>query len=223
MDLTPEERRQIYEEEKARIEVKQSRKQLSTSQRRFVGGAFALLIVIALIGLAVSRRNGVEPAPEAVPGAEEPISLDWQGQVRRVLSEGLLDDAVRQNIRDADRTVTFEQLKKNAERYAGRPWRFSGKIVQIQEASGFTTVRVALDAWGNKVVYVVAPFTTEFVDGDRVYVVGYLAGDHSYQSIAGWNITIPAMAARAILNRTEGVRLESDVLRKPVDAGARTD
>ena len=54
---------------------------------------------------------------------------------------------------------------------------------------------------------VTANFTTEFVDKDEVYVAGYLTGNYSYTSEAGWNITIPSIDARAILKPSEAARI----------------
>lgn len=108
----------------------------------------------------------------------------------------------------AESKITYEQLKKNAERYDGEPWAFNGRVFQIQESGGQTGALVSLDAWGNKMMRVEANFTTDFVEKDQVYVVGYLGGNYSYTSIAGWNITIPLLEARAILKPSEAARLK---------------
>ena len=36
---------------------------------------------------------------------------------------------------------------------------------------------------------------TDFVEGGVVTVYGTISGDYSYESMAGWTITIPAMTA----------------------------
>jgi hypothetical protein len=114
-----------------------------------------------------------------------------------------------QIINSVDKNITYEHLKKNADRYSGQAWAFTGKIFQIQEYGGQTIALVGLDAWGNKNMYVLANFTTEFVEKDQVYVVGYLIGSHSYKSVAGWDITIPAIEARAILKPSEAAKLKA--------------
>lgn len=103
--------------------------------------------------------------------------------------------------------VTYEQLKKNADRYEGEPWAFNGKIFQIQESEGHTFALVSLDAWGNKTVAVKADFTTDFVEKDQVTVVGYVAENYSYTSVAGWELTVPTIDARAILKPSEAARI----------------
>lgn len=119
------------------------------------------------------------------------------------------EEGVRQNIlAAAESKITYEHLKKNADRYNGEPWAFNGRVFQIQESGGQTAALLSLDAWGNKMMEVQANFTTDFVEKDQVYVVGYLAGNYSYTSVAGWNITIPLIEARAILKPSEAVRIK---------------
>jgi hypothetical protein len=110
---------------------------------------------------------------------------------------------------DVEKSITYEKLKKNADKYDSYGWAFTGKVFQIQEQGGKTAALVSLDAWGNKMMWVTANFATEFVEKDQVYVVGYLAGDYSYTSIAGWNVTVPAIEARAILKPSEANRIRA--------------
>jgi hypothetical protein len=121
------------------------------------------------------------------------------------------EEGIRQNILAAteDPQITYEQLKKNADRYDGEPWAFTGKIFQIQESGGQTLALVSLDAWGSKIVAVKANFTTDFVEKDRVYVVGYVTENYAYTSVAGWNLSVPAVDARAILKPAEAARIKA--------------
>jgi len=93
--------------------------------------------------------------------------------------------------------ISYAMLKKNSQRYAGRPWMaFNAKIVEIAEKDGTTTARI--DIGGGNVMFFVARFDNDFVEKDRVDVAGYLAGDFSYTSQAGWSITLPALAGAAM-------------------------
>jgi hypothetical protein len=134
--------------------------------------------------------------PAATPAADAPIN-------------GSGDEDLRQLIISADKSVTYEHLKKNAERYRGRPWAFTGTILEIFEDGSRTAARVSLDRWGSKPVWVTGDFTTEFVEKNQVYVVGHLAGSYSYTSQAGWGITIPALTANAMLKPAEANRLKA--------------
>lgn len=128
---------------------------------------------------------------------------DLAKQVNRINSEGSSDEQIAQNIADVDKSITYEQLKKNASKYVGKPWAFKGKILQIQEKDGRTFALVTLNEWQQKNVWVDGDLITDFVDNQQVYVVGYLAGDKSYTSIQNWQITIPSLAIRAMIKPSE--------------------
>ncbi|MFO0580043.1 MAG: hypothetical protein U1A78_39220 [Polyangia bacterium] len=98
-----------------------------------------------------------------------------------------------------NRSITYAHLEKNAARYIGRPWKFTGRIVEIVEKPGGVMARVALDWYGNHIMMVFGRFETDFVKGNVVDVIGYLAGKYSYESQANWKITIPVLAAHSIL------------------------
>lgn len=121
------------------------------------------------------------------------------------------EEGIRQNILAATESpqITYEQLKKNADRYDGEPWAFTGKIFQIQESGGQTLALVSLDQWGSKIVAVKANFITDFVEKDRIYVVGYVTENYSYTSVANLSLSVPAMDARAILEPAEAARIKA--------------
>ena len=119
------------------------------------------------------------------------------------------EEDIRLNILQADKTITYANLKKNPDRYDGDPWAFTGTVFQIEKYNGQTVALVTFDTCNNKMVWVRANFTTDFVKKDQVYVVGYLAGNHSYTSVGGVNVTLPALNARAILKPSEAARIRA--------------
>ncbi len=102
---------------------------------------------------------------------------------------------------DKEPRITYAQLNKNAERYAGNPWRFTGRILEITEINNpaVTVARISNDYYGNNPMWVVGKFHTDYVQGDTVDVIGYLAGSYSYESQAKWKITIPSMVAIGLM------------------------
>jgi hypothetical protein len=100
--------------------------------------------------------------------------------------------------------ITFAHLKKNANRYKGEPWGFTGRILEIGENDGQTVARIGIDSYGQNVMWVQAPFETDFVESNRVDVLGVLTGSYSYTSQAGWNISIPAIIAARIVKPGTG-------------------
>ncbi len=96
--------------------------------------------------------------------------------------------------------IPYAQLIKNPDRHAGEYVKYKGEIVQIQESDNYTVIRLAVtqSSYGydfNDVVWVEYPDYTDYVDGDIITVYGSIIGSHSYQSQAGWDITVPAMLA----------------------------
>lgn len=215
-NLTDEDRRRIFEEEKAKLADQQK-----ATSRSWLKFAVLIIMVAAVIYGAVRlfsiRKEVAETdrstSQQATENAErlktiaksspQPFSLNLVGQLDRIRSEGSDPQSVKRNIEQVDSKVTYELLKKSADKYAGRPWAFTGTIFQIFERDGHTEALVAIDGWGNKNFRVEGDFATDFVEKNRVYSVGYLAGDYSYKSIAGWDMTIPALAARAMLKPGE--------------------
>jgi len=140
------------------------------------------------------------------PASQPSFSLDLEGQLNRIRSEGSDPESIKNNIQQADAKITYALLKKNSVKYAGQSWAFTGTVYQIFERGNQTQAFVALDGWGSKNVEVIGDFQTDFVEKNKVYVVGYLAGDYSYKSVAGWDLTIPALAARAMMKPGDAVK-----------------
>lgn len=180
---------------------------LSTHSSTPYRTSLAMLAALALAGLAAcansstqssntSYSQGQVASPTTRPPAYDPVN-------------DRSDEGIRLNIQQANKSITYEHLKKNAEKYDGEPWTFTGKILQIQENGEQTFALISLDGWGNKTIAVKADFTTEFIEKNTVFVVGYLAGNYSYESVAGWNITVPLLQARAILKPADAARIKS--------------
>ena len=180
-----------------------------------------IFFVLVFLALGCASENTKINTPSYSPTTSSPVAMKSEdypltiaGQAQRINFEGLDDEQTSKNIAGVSKDITYEHLKKNSAKYAGKPWALKGKIIQIQETDGDTIARLALDNWGNKVVYVVANFTTDFIDNNQVYVVGYLAGDYSYESQAGWNITVPALVARAIIKPNEVSKFQKSEKKK---------
>ena len=102
-----------------------------------------------------------------------------------------------------ERTIDFAHLNKNADKYAGEPYKFYGQIVQIMESNSYTTIRMSVTqtsyGWSlSDIIYVEYDGTTDFVEDDVITVYGTVFGSHSYTSQAGYNISLPAVIAKQI-------------------------
>jgi hypothetical protein len=99
-------------------------------------------------------------------------------------------------------TPTYKHLKKNPDKYKGVDAIYTGKVVQAQEGSGETHLRIEVtkgeyDIWSD-VIFVVYSGTTDVVEDDIVKVYGTLQGDYEYESQAGWKIHVPRLDAEVI-------------------------
>lgn len=213
MELTPEERRKIYLEEKAGRPAQRLLKVVFV----IVLAMFAYVTYTAYMTrmeyrcveerLNASAQERAKAVDDAVKSFNSPIPS--ASATPAGLTNDRSDEGIRRNMLAVGKAITYEQVKKNADAYAGEPWACTGRLLQIQEAGGQTTAVISLDAWGHNMVYVRAGFTTEFVEKDQVYVVGRLAGNYSYTSVAGWNMTLPAIEASAILKPAEAARIRA--------------
>lgn len=99
--------------------------------------------------------------------------------------------------------IRFAELKKNPEKHANSYIKYQGEILQIMEDESSSVIRLAVtkDSYGydfNDVIYITYNKTTKFVDEDVVTVYGTVLGSHSYESQAGYNITLPHIEADII-------------------------
>ncbi len=174
-------------------------------------------VVLALMAMgACADVEKEKPRPLRVSTPEETAAASAQQAAAEKTAAAAADTASNRLFRgalteadlskmstlaDKNKTITYAHLKKNADRYKGEVWRFRGKILEISEGKDRTIARVSLDGYGQSVLWVDAPFVTDFVDNNRVEVLGVIVGSHSYTSQAGWNISIPAVAAARITKR----------------------
>jgi hypothetical protein len=150
--------------------------------------------------------------PDSAPEykeAKEILNKIKAGKIRPMDEFETKYQYVISDLRNADQALTFEKIKKNPNRYAGETWSFTGKILEIQEPGNATVARIGLGAYGLEAIWVEAPFTTEFVDKNSVFVIGTIKGTKSYTTQAGWEITIPYVEAQAIVKPSDGAKIKA--------------
>jgi len=92
-------------------------------------------------------------------------------------------------------TFDYKRVNKNPDRYAGTFVKGRAKIYQIQEdgdttEGGLDVTNNGYGYWDDNVRFTL-PKVTDFVEGDVVSFYGTIEGSYSYESVAGWNITVP--------------------------------
>lgn len=150
---------------------------------------------------AEAKRIAEEEAKaEAARIAEEEAKAKQEEEVRKLREA---EEAKEKEAAFANSTIDFKHLSKGADRYAGEAVRFKGEIVQIQEDEEGTTIRLAVTqtsyGWSpNDIIMLYYPELTDFFTDDVVTVDGYIIGDHTYTSQAGWDITVPLVSAETV-------------------------
>ncbi|MBX0313292.1 hypothetical protein [Planococcus glaciei] len=96
--------------------------------------------------------------------------------------------------------IRFAELNKNPEKHAGAYVKYQGEILQIIEDKFSSVIRLAVikDVYGydfNDVIYITYDGTTEFVDEDVITIYGTVIGNYTYESQAGYNISLPHIEA----------------------------
>lgn len=96
--------------------------------------------------------------------------------------------------------IDFKTLEKNPDSYKGTKYYTMGHVAQIQEAGGKSSLRVDVTDSGyglwTDTIWVEFPGKTPAVEDSIVNVWGDIFGSYTYQSQAGWDITLPAIQAR---------------------------
>jgi hypothetical protein len=179
-------------------------------------GGIAVAYMVSYIQARDREAEMEEAREELARSAEETTrrlaefeALPYNRMLKRIEAEGGASLAtVRANLLAADKSVTYEHLKKNADRYAGTPWAFEGKIIDIVEEKDLngedqTLALIAMGQDQAKLMWVIGDFTSEFVENNDVYVVGYLAGVIKTKAGA----ELPAFSARMMMTPSEVTRL----------------
>lgn len=189
--------------------------------------AFALLVVGPILACgtntpepppsAASEETQAQPDEETPEEAPEPelTADDRQLAIATAEAERLADledgsvpdafvAALEDWARDAE-NVTYAQLERNAVAYAHHKAVFSGTVLEIRDRPGDETtfLRLATRSYGRNVLWVETIITPDdrIVENSRVRVYGYLWGNRSYTSQAGWEIEIPQFVAVSVVDR----------------------
>ncbi len=97
--------------------------------------------------------------------------------------------------------ISYKQLEKNPDKYTGQRVKFTGTVFQIQESGDFTSI--LLDVGGYDNVSVLYDGTTNAVEDSTITIYGEIMGSYTYESVAGYQITVPQMNAKYIVTSQE--------------------
>jgi hypothetical protein len=128
---------------------------------------------------------------------------DKRGEVRIRAHRALSDYERGERFLAGSPDPTYKQLEKDPDAFRGTRVKFRGRIFNIREGSDGAAIQmhVGLGYFGytSNNLMVFYPNRTSFVRGNVISVYGTVLGAHSYQSQAGWRITVPAVLARYLV------------------------
>lgn len=96
---------------------------------------------------------------------------------------------------------SYKKIFRNPDTYKGKQAKFTGKVLQVRESSGFYILRVATSGNYDNVIYVTYSTDSKasrILEDDRVTIYGTLTGLESYEAVSGATITIPRISAEYI-------------------------
>jgi hypothetical protein len=106
------------------------------------------------------------------------------------------------NWKASAKSIPYNQLEKNADRYSGDRVKFTGQIFQIQEGDAGGTMLLSVtdegyDYWTDN-VWVNYDRNIKSAEDDIITVYGTIDGERSYETQIGGETYVPEMTARYI-------------------------
>lgn len=135
---------------------------------------------------------------------------DWNSRLNHLHEriEAKKKEEEIQKFKDSCVTYKYDDFFRNSESYKGKPVHFTGEVVQVVSQSGQTAeLRMNITKTGRyytfweDTIYVQYegtddPDTTKILEDDIIEIWGTAAGDVTYETIFGGNVTIPAVYAK---------------------------
>lgn len=107
--------------------------------------------------------------------------------------------------KESCKSISYDSLARDPDTYEGEKVKFYGRIVQVQEESGFVAMRINVTNSGYGyyddtvlVRYLYKDNESKFLEDDMVTFYGEADGLCSYTSVMGAQITIPEVYAKYI-------------------------
>lgn len=100
-----------------------------------------------------------------------------------------------------DTGISYDQLARTPDDYVGKKVKFHGKVIQVLEEDGSTTIRLAVDSNYDTIIlgtYDSSIVSSRVLDDDIITVMGVSGGLYSYKSTMGGPITIPSVLIEKI-------------------------
>ncbi|HEC91564.1 MAG TPA: DUF4352 domain-containing protein, partial [Candidatus Atribacteria bacterium] len=121
--------------------------------------------------------------------------------------------------------ISFEELNTDPYSYKKERITYKGQVVQVIKEYGKTDYRV--DVGDSDIIYVTISGYPDIIEDDYVQIWGEVEGTYTYESIAGWKITLPYIEAKYIekvsFNMEIGETAEWTDLEVTIKSATKTD
>lgn len=179
------------------------------SKRKIIIGAVAaavvLLLLIGILGSSGDNTNdtsSTESSTETTETVEEPETTEVEEPEEPEEPEDNSSFFGEFTDEDDYDSMSYEDLARNPEKYEGKKYKGSGKVLQVLESDSEVDMRVATseDGWEDIVYVVYSPSIVDsrILEDDQVTFYGESHGLYSYESTMGGTITIPILYVQKI-------------------------
>ena len=95
--------------------------------------------------------------------------------------------------------LDYKQLDKNSNKFLGQKFYATGEVFQIMESGDTGFMLLSVDGDSSQNIAVFYKGTNDVVEGDSVTVYGTVSTDYSYESTAGYKLTVPCVLSDEIV------------------------
>lgn len=149
---------------------------------------------------AQARQIEAEKVAADKKAAEEKAAADKKAAEEKAAADAAAAKAAEE-ARGYETGITYDQLARTPDDFAGQKVKFYGRVVQVMEGGSSTQIRLAADDNSDTMLYCeydpsIVP--SRILEDDYITIYGTSAGTITYQSTMGGNITIPGISVDKI-------------------------
>jgi hypothetical protein len=157
------------------------------------------------IDLTITRQLTRAEKAQIAAAQRKAAAQRAAAQRRRAAAQAQRAAAARQAFINGAKTIPYNQLIKNPEQYAGTPVAYHGQIFQVQESGGMGVVLLSVtdEGYGMWTDNICVNYFQHIksAKNDIITVYGKVVGMKTYTSQAGYDISIPEIDAKYIVER----------------------
>jgi len=180
-------------------QVKKEKETLQAEYDEVVNGASAQLTEIKNAFEAGEWQTVIDKTSalhEKYNGSNEDIEAQELAATSKAKLEEAAAAKAAEEAKGFETGITYDQLARTPDDFKGQKVKFSGKVLQVVEDSGYNVIRLAVNSDYDKVILCVySPQITSgrILEDDIITIYGTSEGTTSYQSTLGGTITIPSV------------------------------